>query len=135
MAIVSRTSSREGVKEIVITNRSQERAEKIADIFKDQNVSVRPWAGRHSLVTESDLIVITQPTKVWLDRCAKLDLSIELAQPEAIVADIIYVPTSDARSSKMRNREGCKYTVGGLSGCFYINHDPHGSFGSVSTPR
>ena len=32
----------EGVKEIVITNRSQERAEKIADIFKDQNVSVRP---------------------------------------------------------------------------------------------
>jgi shikimate 5-dehydrogenase len=43
----------EGVKEIVITNRSQERAEKIADIFKDQNVSVRPRAGRHSLVTET----------------------------------------------------------------------------------
>jgi shikimate dehydrogenase len=100
----------EGVEEIVITNRSQERAEKIADIFKDQNISVRPWAERHSLVAETDLVVNT--TNQGMAGQAPLDLSLELAQPEAIVADIIYVPLDtplirDAKSKGLR-------TVGGL---------------------
>ena len=100
----------EGVEEIVITNRSPERAEKVVDIFKDQNVSVRPWAERHSLVAESDLIVNT--TNQGMAGQAPLDLSIELAQPEAIVADIIYVPIEtplikDAKSRGLRS-------VGGL---------------------
>ena len=70
----------EGVEEIVITNRSQERAEKIADIFKDQNISVRPWGERHSLVAETDLIVNT--TNQGMAGQAPLDLSLELAQPD-----------------------------------------------------
>lgn len=100
----------DGVKEIVITNRSRERAEKIADIFKDQNVSVRPWAERHSLVAESDLIVNT--TNQGMAGQMPLDLSLALGQPKAIVADIIYVPleTSLIKDAKSRGLR----TVGGL---------------------
>ena len=100
----------EGVEEIVITNRSQERAEQIADIFKDRNIVVRPWAERHSLVAESDLIVNT--TNQGMAGQTPLDLSLELAKPDTIVADIIYVPLettliTDAKSRGLR-------TVGGL---------------------
>ena len=100
----------EGVEKIVITNRSQERAEKIADIFKDQNISVRPWAERHSLVAETDLIVNT--TNQGMAGQAPLDLSLELAQPAVIVADIVYVPleTSLIKDAKSRGLR----TVGGL---------------------
>jgi len=100
----------EGVTEIVITNRSQERAEQIADIFKDQNIQVRPWNERHSLVADSDLIVNT--TNQGMVGQTPLDLSLELAKPGAIVADIIYVPLETAliRDAKSRGLR----TVGGL---------------------
>jgi shikimate dehydrogenase len=100
----------EGVEEIVITNRSQERAEQVADIFSDRNIVVRPWAERHSLVAESDLIVNT--TNQGMAGQTPLDLSLELAKTDTIVADIIYVPLettliTDAKSRGLR-------TVGGL---------------------
>lgn len=100
----------EGVEEIVITNRSQERAEQVADIFRDRNIVVRPWAERHSLVAESDLIVNT--TNQGMAGQTPLDLSLELAKTDTIVADIIYVPLettliTDAKSRGLR-------TVGGL---------------------
>ena len=80
----------EGVKEIVITNRSQERAEQIADIFKSENIQVRPWSERHSLVADSDLIVNT--TNQGMTGQTPLELSLDSAKSNAIVADIIYVP-------------------------------------------
>ena len=94
----------------MITNRAQERAEKIADIFKDRNIVVRPWTERHSLVAESDLIVNT--TNQGMAGQTPLDLSLELAKTDTIVADIIYVPLettliTDAKSRGLR-------TVGGL---------------------
>ena len=100
----------EGVEEIVITNRSQERAEQVADIFRGQNIVVRPWAERHSLVADSDLIVNT--TNQGMAGQTPLDMSLNLAKPETIVADIIYVPLetsliTDAKSRGLR-------TVGGL---------------------
>jgi shikimate dehydrogenase len=100
----------EGVEEIVITNRSQERAEQVADIFRDRNIVVRPWTERHSLVAESDLIVNT--TNQGMAGQTPLDLSLELAKTDTIVADIIYVPLettliTDAKSRGLR-------TVGGL---------------------
>jgi shikimate dehydrogenase len=100
----------EGVEEIVITNRSQERAEEVADIFRDRNIVVRPWAERHSLVAESDLIVNT--TNQGMAGQTPLDLSLELAKTDTIIADIIYVPLettliTDAKSRGLR-------TVGGL---------------------
>jgi len=100
----------EGVEEIVITNRSQERAEEIADIFRDRNIVVRAWAERHSLVAESDLIVNT--TNQGMAGQTPLDLSLELAKTDTIIADIIYVPLettliTDAKSRGLR-------TVGGL---------------------
>ena len=100
----------EGVEEIVITNRSQERAEQVADTFKDQHIVVRPWSDRHSLVAESDLIVNT--TNQGMAGQTPLDLSLELAKLDAIVADIIYVPLETAliRDAKSRGLR----TVGGL---------------------
>ena len=100
----------EGVEEIVITNRSQERAEQVAEIFRGQNIGVRPWAERHSLVADADLVVNT--TNQGMAGQTPLDLSLDLAKPETIVADIIYVPLetsliTDAKSRGLR-------TVGGL---------------------
>ena len=100
----------EGVEEIVITNRSQERAEQVADIFRGQNIVVRPWADRHSLVAEADLIVNT--TNQGMAGQTPLDLSLDLSKSATIVADIIYVPLetsliTDAKSRGLR-------TVGGL---------------------
>jgi shikimate dehydrogenase len=100
----------EGVEEIVITNRSQERAEQVADIFRGQNIVVRPWAERHSLVADADLIVNT--TNQGMAGQTPLDLSLDLSKPATIVADIIYVPLetpliNDAKSRGLR-------TVGGL---------------------
>jgi shikimate dehydrogenase len=99
----------EGVEEIVITNRSQERAEQVADIFRDRNIVVRPWAERHSLVAESDLIVNT--TNQGMAGQTPLDLSLELAKADTIVADIIYVPLettliTDAKSRGLRTVDG-----------------------------
>ncbi|MGB2317738.1 MAG: shikimate dehydrogenase [Litorivicinaceae bacterium] len=100
----------EGVKEIVITNRSQERAEQIADIFKSENIQVRPWSERHSLVADSDLIVNT--TNQGMTGQTPLELSLDSAKSNAIVADIIYVPleTSLIAEAKLRGLR----TVGGL---------------------
>ena len=100
----------EGVEEIVITNRSQERAEQVAEIFRGQNIGVKPWAERHSLVADADLVVNT--TNQGMAGQTPLDLSLDLAKPETIVADIIYVPLetsliTDAKSRGLR-------TVGGL---------------------
>ena len=102
--------AQEGIKEIVITNRSKERAEQIADIFQDQHIVVRPWSDRQSLVAESDLIVNT--TNQGMAGQTPLDLSLELAKHDAIVGDIIYVPleTDLIRDAKSRGLR----TVGGL---------------------
>ena len=100
----------EGVNEIIITNRSQERAEQIADIFKSENIQVKPWSERHSLVTDSDLIVNT--TNQGMTGQTPLELSLDSAKSDAIVADIIYVPleTSLIADAKLRGLR----TVGGL---------------------
>ena len=100
----------EGLKQIFITNRSQERAEQIADIFKDEHIIVRPWSDRHSLVAESELIVNT--TNQGMAGQTPLDLSLELAKLDAIVADIIYVPLETALICDAKSR-GLR-TVGGL---------------------
>ena len=100
----------EGLKQIFITNRSQERAEQIADIFKDEHIIVRPWSDRHSLVAESELIVNT--TSQGMAGQTPLDLSLELAKLDAIVADIIYVPLETALICDAKSR-GLR-TVGGL---------------------
>ena len=100
----------EGVNEIIITNRSQERAEQVADIFKSENIQVRPWSERHSLVADSDLIVNT--TNQGMIGQTPLELSLDSAKSDAIVADIIYVPleTSLIAEAKLRGLR----TVGGL---------------------
>ena len=100
----------EGVNEIIITNRSQERAEQIADIFKSENIQVRPWSERYSMVADSDLIVNT--TNQGMTGQTPLELSLDSAKSDAIVADIIYVPleTSLIAEAKLRGLR----TVGGL---------------------
>ena len=99
-----------GVNEIIITNRSQERAEQIADIFKSENIQVRPWSERHSLVADSDLIVNT--TNQGMIGQTPLELSLDSAKSDAIIADIIYVPleTSLIAEAKLRGLR----TVSGL---------------------
>ena len=107
--------AQEGVEEIVLINRSQERAEQITDIFKDRNIQVRSWAERHSLVAESDLIVNT--TNQGMTGQAPLDLSLALVKATAIVADIIYVPLETPLITEAKSR-GLR-SVGGLGMLLY----------------
>tara|TARA_B100001093_G_scaffold479137_1_gene507898 strand:+ start:9082 stop:9948 length:867 start_codon:yes stop_codon:yes gene_type:complete len=100
----------EGIHNIILTNRTKVGAEKIANIFNNQNIQVRPWAERHSLVEECELIVNT--TNQGMAGQPPLDLSLDLATPDTLVTDIIYVPLetkliTDAKSRGLR-------TLGGL---------------------
>ena len=80
----------EGMPKIILTNRTQERAEKVVDVFSSNNVEVRPWAERHSLVEDCDLIVNT--TNQGMAGQPPLDLTLDTARPHTLVTDIIYVP-------------------------------------------
>ena len=100
----------EGIRKIILTNRTQERAEKIADIFSNNTIEVRPWAERHSLIEDCDLIVNT--TNQGMTGQPPLDLTLDMARPHTLVTDIIYVPLetkliTDAKSRGLR-------TLGGL---------------------
>ena len=100
----------EGMPKIILTNRTQERAEKVVDVFSRNNVEVRPWAERHSLVEDCDLIVNT--TNQGMAGQPPLDLTLDTARPHTLVTDIIYVPLetkliTDAKSRGLR-------TLGGL---------------------
>ena len=99
-----------GTKEIVITNRSEERAEKNRR-YLQRSKYLGETLGRAALTDHrSHLIVNT--TNQGMAGQTPLDLSLELAQPKAIVADIIYVPlkTSLIKDAKSRGLR----TVGGL---------------------
>ena len=100
----------EGIHKIILTNRTHERAEKVADVFSSNNVEVRPWAERHSSVEDCDLIVNT--TNQGMAGQPPLDLILDMARPHTLVTDIIYVPLetkliTDAKSRGLR-------TLGGL---------------------
>lgn len=102
-----------GAENITLTNRSRERAEALARDIKEAHaaapLSVVDWDQRSVAVAQADLIVNT--TSLGMKGQPPLEIDLALAQPETIVADIVYVPLETpllaaARQRKLRVLDG-----------------------------
>lgn len=78
-----------GVPNVVLTNRTQEKADIIANDMSG-NVTVLPWDQREGAVTNTGLIVNT--TSLGMAGKPALELNITNAKASTVVTDIVYVP-------------------------------------------
>ena len=99
----------EGAKEVRLVNRTQHKAERIAEDFNGP-ISVYPWKERNSLL-EGAMTVVNVTNQGMVGE-APLDITLEKLAPDALAADIIYTPLESpflAAAGKRQNR-----TVNGL---------------------
>ena len=80
----------EGVAEILLVNRTLERAEALAKDFNETKIRPRPWSDGASTLSEAGLLVNT--TALGMTGQAPLEISLENARDDLIVADIVYTP-------------------------------------------
>ncbi|MCK5374410.1 MAG: shikimate dehydrogenase [Alphaproteobacteria bacterium] len=79
----------QGVPEIVLLNRTREKADELAQMAPDK-IIVRSWDERNKIVIDANLIVNT--TSLGMEGKPPLDIDISLAPPDALVTDIVYAP-------------------------------------------
>lgn len=79
----------EGVKEIILTNRTRKKADKLAAQFGDV-ITVATWDKRHQILDKANLLVNT--TSLGMEGQPLLDLKLEGIPQDAIVNDIVYSP-------------------------------------------
>ncbi|MCP4395052.1 MAG: shikimate dehydrogenase [Alphaproteobacteria bacterium] len=80
-----------GAKEVVLINRTKEKAEKIANDLKSVGkISVYDWNDRSELLTDANLLVNT--TTLGMVGAPELDVSLEKLSTDAVVTDIVYAP-------------------------------------------
>ena len=82
-----------GASEIVIANRSIERAEKLRERF---GPAIKPmeWSQRSAQLSECDLLVNT--TSLGMKGQAELTIDLTLLDTKTVVSDIVYVPLRTA---------------------------------------
>jgi shikimate dehydrogenase len=78
-----------GVGEIRLFNRTRERAEELAAHFGPK-VKVEDWSRRDEAITDVGVLVNT--TALGMTKNPPLDIELARLPPEAVVADIVYVP-------------------------------------------
>ncbi|MDB5929679.1 MAG: shikimate dehydrogenase [Polaromonas sp.] len=78
-----------GAREIRLLNRSQDKAQALADEFGGP-VQVLPWAARHEALESAALLVNT--TSQGMHGNPALDLDLARLPVQALVSDVIYVP-------------------------------------------
>lgn len=76
-----------GVADIVIVNRTYEKAEALADEF---SLSAEQWDHRDVLVASADIVINT--TNLGMTGSPPLGLDLGGAKADAIIADIVYAP-------------------------------------------
>jgi shikimate dehydrogenase len=79
----------EGVPEVRLCNRTQEKAQALKDAFGDR-VTVVPWADRNSAMAGVRLLVNT--TTQGMHGQPALDVALDDLPAEALVSDAIYIP-------------------------------------------
>ncbi|MGV7218238.1 shikimate dehydrogenase [Bradyrhizobium sp. UFLA05-112] len=98
-----------GAREILITNRTADKAEALAKEF-GANVRAVAWADRSATVADKALVVnCTDRGMVGKDA---LEIDLSRLNPSTLVADLIYTPLETPFLAEARTR-GCK-TVNGL---------------------
>ena len=80
-----------GIKfDIIIVNRTKEKAQKLKDDFVDKNITVIDWAELESAMSEVSLLVNT--TSLGMTGQPPLNISLENLPKDALVTDIVYNP-------------------------------------------
>lgn len=79
-----------GVDDIVILNRTAERAQKLAEELPGGNIRVAAWDERTNCPEWASVIVNT--TTLGMKGSGELGLDFSSANPDCVVADIVYVP-------------------------------------------
>ncbi len=78
-----------GVKSVMISNRTRQKADDLAMLYGDQ-VRVVDWDERHTACGDADLIANT--TSLGMDGQPALDLDLSSAPEGCVVHDIVYAP-------------------------------------------
>ena len=96
-----------GYKNIIVSNRTKERAEKLADAFS--NVRTEDWSHRDDFIADADLIVNT--TSLGMTGQPPLDVNLSQVREQTIVADIVYSPLTttllkEAQRKSLRTIDG-----------------------------
>ena len=99
----------QGAKEIRVVNRSFDRARELAEAF-GAPVQAVPWRDRHAALDGAATLV--NATSQGMAGQEPLDLDLGLLPPEALVADIVYVPRETPLLAAARRRGNP--TIGGL---------------------
>ena len=99
----------EGVPEVRLCNRTQEKAQALKDAFGDR-VTVVPWAHRNSAMAGVRLLVNT--TTHGMHGQPALDVALDDLPAEALVSDAIYIPLETPLLAAARQRG--HQTVNGL---------------------
>ena len=95
-----------GFSNIVIANRTHEKAQAVASEFELTPVN---WEQRNDALPDVDLLVNT--TSLGMKGQAPLDLKTESIKPQTVVADIIYTPL-ETPLLKAARKHGCETTNG-----------------------
>ncbi len=92
-----------GVREIRVTNRTQERAETLIEELKASDVcSVAPWEQRHAILGGAALLVNT--TTLGMSGQSPLEIDLQALPVDACVTDIVYAPLETRLLSEARSR-------------------------------
>ena len=100
---------KEGVNEVLIVNRTLERAEILASDF---GAAIKPikWSERSEVLDRTNMLINT--TSLGMEGQPPLEISLDLLDQETLVYDIVYVPleTSLLRAAKDRGNP----VIGGI---------------------
>jgi len=117
-----------GVTELRLVNRTQERAEKLAEELGG-GYHIYPWEDRHDLL--SGVAIAVNVTSQGMQGEAALDIRLDALPREAIVADIIYIPletpflaTARARGNRTLNGVGMLLHQGPPAWKRWFNMEP-----------
>jgi shikimate dehydrogenase len=94
----------EGVREIRLVNRTGPRANAIARALATgvTRITVHPWEGRDRILEGAGLLVNT--TSLGMEDAPPLVVDLSLLPPDAVVADIVYVPLETGLLAAARER-------------------------------
>ena len=100
---------REGVSEIIITNRTKARAQELRDHFSTVSFRIKDWDSRDEGVKDAALLVNT--TSLGMSGQSPLELSLEELPESAVVNDIVYAPLETDLMRGAREK-GCRVVSG-----------------------
>ncbi len=93
---------KEGVLEILLTNRTREKAEALRDIPGASNMMIMDWDDRNDILREANLLVNT--TALGMAGQEKLDIDLKALPRTALVNDIVYAPLMTPLLAQAKNK-------------------------------